>query len=188
MELFSYLTVYVSLILAIAVSRNLIGFAYLIEERQRVTWSWPFVVWGGFFVIVGAAEWWNLLDWREVTVFYFYDFLLMLVRPTLFFLLCALLFPRFADKGHLDLWSHLDRVRPWIFSFGGVYALMYLVDWGVQAQRLGDGILPKGDEIDWLLILAVAGLLFMGARIRSRHYGKFLPLAVIILFVGMFLS
>jgi hypothetical protein len=189
MERLSYLAVYVSLILAIAVSRNLIGLAYLIEQRDRVKWSWPFVAWGVGFVVVGALEWWNLLEWRTFEAIYVWDFLLMLLAPVLFFMMCALLFPSFRRSGEIDLWAQLDRVRPWFFSIGAAYTLRYLLVWSVIVHKSGVSLVDEAaGDLAWVAATLVASvLLAVGAFVRSRRYHEFLVLAMGLLMVVMFL-
>jgi len=188
MDVFSYLSVYVSLILALAVSRNLIGLATLIEQRARVTWSWPFLAWSCLFVILGALEWWSMLDWRGFTSYYVLEFFLMLVKPTLFFLMCALLFPRFPESGPIDLGQHYERVRPWVFSIGAGYALMYLAVSAVQTRKHGAAFFGETmTPSDWVLTFVTATVLTLAAATRSSRYHAVLPPLVLVLIVAMFL-
>ena len=138
MYLFSNLAVFVSLILAVAISRGLEGMAYLIGQRTRVTWNWVFITWGVFFIVACAAQWWDFIaNWRLSSSFSLYEFLFMLASPIVLFFLPAVLFHSFAQTGPIDLWAHFEGVRVWVYSLATVHVFLYVVSSAILAAKKG---------------------------------------------------
>ncbi len=184
-----HLLVYVSLILGIAVSRNLMGLAYLLVYKDRITFDWLFLSWGIFFVLVPAADWWDLLHWPPYDQVFIWDYFWLLVRPMVLFLICALLFTGLTDQHEINLHAHFQRVRPGLFTLGTIYTLLAVpgevgYEW-LRLPREPPG-LTYSDLIDIVLSVVIAALLAGGIFIHRRAYHVFLFPSVIVLFVGLF--
>lgn len=189
MSLPEHLLVYVSLILGIAVARNLAGLAHLLVYRERVKFDWIFLAWGIFFFFVPAADWWDLLHWPPFDYVFIWDYFWLLVRPMLLFLICAILFTGLADQDEVDLWEHFDRIRPWMFSLGAVYTLLSVLGENIyESARSGDSLaaISTSAKIDIGTSLIITALLIGGALTRNRIYHAFLFPTVIMLFVLLF--
>lgn len=189
MSLPEHLLVYVSLILGIAVARNLAGLAYLLVYRERVRFDWIFLAWGIFFFFVPAADWWDLLHWPPFDYIYIWDYFWLLVRPMLLFLICALLFTGLADQDEIDLKLHFERLRPWLFSLGAVYTMLSVLGENMyETFRSGETFdaIPKAATTDIVTSLLITVLLIAGALVRSRVFHALLFPATIVLFVLLF--
>jgi hypothetical protein len=189
MTLSEHLLVYVSLILGIAVSRNLAGLAHLLVYRDRVSFDWLFLAWGIFFIFVPAADWWDLMHWPPFKHVFIWDYFWLLVRPMILFLICALLFTGLHDQDEINLRAHFERVRPWLFSLGAVYTLLSVAgESAYERLRLSDSeeVLSHAAIVDIGTSLVIIALLVGGALVRRRAYHVFLFPAVIVLFVMLF--
>lgn len=189
MSLSEHLLVYVSLILGIAVARNLAGLAYLLVYRERVKFDWIFLAWGIFFFFVPAADWWDLMHWPPFERVFVWDYFWLLVRPMLLFLICALLFTGLADQQEVDLKKHFERLRPWLFSLGAVYTVLSVLgENAYEMLRSGEssGAFSDGAITDIITSLVISGLLITGAIVKNRAFHAFLFPAVIVLFVLLF--
>jgi len=187
MNLFAGFATFISLIEAIALSRILIGLAYLIEQKHRVTWSWVFVTWGIFFVIAITDQWWQLfVMWEGFSSFTIHEFWYLLISPVLFVFISALFFPRFPDTGHIDLWEHFNRVRPWCFTLGALYIITYIPEAAMVASKRGQPFTSELSLGEVASTITMAILFAVGAFVHSRKYHAFLPPAVILLFLGFY--
>ena len=191
MTLSEHLLVYVSLILGIAVARNLAGLAHLLVYRDRVIFDGVFLAWGIFFIFVPAADWWDLLHWPPFKTVFIWDYFWLLVRPMVLFLICALLFTGLheRDGGEIDLRAHFERVRPWLFSLGAVYTLLSVIgEAAYEWVRLpvSEEVFSDAAIVDISLSLVIIALLVAGALVRRRAYHVFLFPAVLVLFVMLF--
>jgi len=187
MDFFSNIAVYISLILAAAVTRNLSGLAYLVENRRRVTWEWSFVAWGLTFVFFFAAGWWNLVSgWRLLHAYSISQFFFVILQPLLAYVVVALWFPRFTPKGQIDLKAHLDQVRSWVYPVAAIYVLLYPVNEVILLASKGE---PVATGLDWpqvIATVAIAALVWAGAVVRRVQYDRFLVVAVTVLFVFIY--
>ncbi len=187
MDWFSGMAVFPGIILGLAVSRALTGLAFLVVNRGRVTWSWPPVAWGLFFIIVSANYWWTLLaNWGYLDNYTIYEFFYLLASPMALFFMAALLFQSLPPSGQIDLWGHFDRVRPWFFTLAGIHVVLYVVDGYFLARSTGTSFvstLPVGQLIITLVIAALVGA---GAFLRNRTFHRLLFPIVLILFVILY--
>jgi hypothetical protein len=187
MDFFSALVVYISIILAAAVTRVLSGLAFLVQERERVDWDWLVPAWGLFFVFAAAAEWWNLLSgWRLLPVYSIGQFLFLILQPLIGYFFVALFFPRFAPTGRIDLHSHVVHVRSWGYPLAACYVLIYIIDDALLRAAGGGSGLQEPDWPQTLTTGAAAGLILAGAFVRSSKYDRFLFIAVVLLMAFLY--
>ncbi len=188
MSLTEHLLVYVSLILGIAVSRNLAGLAHLMIHRDRVRFDGLFLAWGIFFIFVPAADWWDLMQWPPFDSVFIWDYFWLLVRPMLLFLICALLFGGLSVEGEIDLTAQFERVRPWLFSLGAVYTLLSVPGEAAYEWLRSEApyVISRSSIIDMTTAAVIATLLAVGAVVKNRAYHLFLFPSVIVLFSLLF--
>jgi len=190
MSLSEHLLVYVSLILGIAVARNLAGLAHLMVYRDRVRFDGIFLAWGIFFFFVPAADWWDLMHWPPFDYVYIWDYFWLLIRPMLLFLICALLFTGLSDQVEIDLRAHFERLRPWMFSLGAVYTLLSVVGENLyETLRAGEPFSAISDSarIDMGTSILITVLLIAGALTRNRVFHTLLFPVIILLFALLFI-
>jgi hypothetical protein len=187
MDFFSNLAVFVSLILAVAISRGLEGMAYLIGQRSRVTWNWVFITWGIFFVVACATQWWDFIaNWRLSPSFSLYEFLFMLASPIVLFFLPAVLFHSFPQAGPIDLWAHFEGVRAWVYTLAAVHVSLYVVSSAILAAKKGMPFFSEMPVAQLVATLAIAALLQAGAFVRRRPYDRSVVIVVVALFVILY--
>ena len=189
MSLPEHLLVYVSLILGIAVARNLVGLSQLLVYRDRVRPDGIFLAWAIFFIFVPAADWWDLLGWPDVDTVFIWDYFWLLVRPMVLFLVCSLLFTGLTDEPVIDLRARFERIRPALFTLGAVYTLLSVIGQAIYDWFRTGGANDLGDFallIDGSLSLLIAVLLGFGAVTSNRTYHAWLFPVVLGLFVALF--
>jgi len=167
MTLFEYITVAVSMVLALTVVRGLdaIGRVYSAEKRYSVHLTWfslklfePFIIWWSMWGLKGVANW------------NFFAFVMVVAGPTLLYLQMATLVPR--GMGAAGDWrSHFYRARRRFF----------LANIGVAVvgplQLLSTGTLAAG----WPLVIGSGSeilLSLIAMRSRSHTVQKVIVLIV----------
>jgi hypothetical protein len=187
MDWFSAIAVFPGIILGLAVSRTLTGLAYLVVNRSRVTWSWPVVAWGLFFIIASANYWWGFLrNWAYLESYNIYEFFYMLASPLTLFFIAALLFQSLPPSGQIDLWDHFDRVRPWVLTLGSIHVVLFVVDAYFVAKEGGWIFLSVLPVSQMVITLVIAALVGAGAFLGSKTFHRLLFPIVLVLFVILY--
>ena len=94
MDPFSYLSVLISIILALGMTRVLAGVGEMLQARSRRHIYWVHALWIANLFIYLVVAWWIFYRWRNQQQWTFYLFIFVLASPTILFLASLLLFPR----------------------------------------------------------------------------------------------
>src|ERR1700757_4598375 len=99
MGAFEYLSVLISIILALGMTRVLAGVGEMLQARSRRRIYWVHAVWIANLFIYLVMGWWIFYRWRSQQQWTFFLFVFVLISPTILFLAALILFPR---EGALD--------------------------------------------------------------------------------------
>jgi len=91
---FSYLSVLISIILALGMTRVLAGVGEMLQARSRRHIYWVHVVWVVNLFLFLVVAWWIFYRWRSQQPWTFLLFVFVLLSPTILYLASMLLFPR----------------------------------------------------------------------------------------------
>src|SRR5678809_365467 len=97
MGAFEYLSVLISIILALGMTRVLGGVGEMLQARSRHRIYWVHVIWIVNLFLYLVIAWWIFYRWRDQQPWNFYLFLFVLISPTILYLASLLLFPRERD-------------------------------------------------------------------------------------------
>jgi hypothetical protein len=97
MGAFEYLSVLISIILALGMTRVLAGVGEMLQARSRYRIYWVHVIWIVNLFLYLVIAWWIFYRWRDQQPWTFYLFLFVLISPTILYLASLLLFPREGD-------------------------------------------------------------------------------------------
>ena len=93
MDPFSYLSVLISIILALGMTQVLAGVGEMLQARARRRVYWVHVLWIVNLFLYMIIAWWIFYRWRNQQSWTFFLFLFVLISPTILFLVSLLLFP-----------------------------------------------------------------------------------------------
>lgn len=126
MSLFEFVTVMVSMILALTFSQLLMSVTYLVKQRSKVVPYAPYYIWLATLFLTLVNHWWSLWDLRDIDWDYL-AFLYTLAGPTLVYFAVGLLAQDRRVSGVIDLPERFEDVRRlfMLIQIGYVTALWF---------------------------------------------------------------
>lgn len=181
MESFEYLSVLVSIIVGLGLSHLLATVARLIQERDRVAFFVPTLIWMGLLFVLQVQIWWAAFEWQSAGSWTFFPFLLFLALPVGAYLLSVLLVPDLDALGTVDLKAGYFKNRRWFFGVLLLLPVLSLIHEQVQGGRVAWDL----DAFFRLGFLAVA-LLGLSVRDIRVHWALTVGFALtFLLYIGL---
>ena len=118
MGAFEYLSVLISIILALGMTRVLAGVGEMLQARMRPRIYWVHVVWIVNLFTYLVVAWWIFYRWRNQQEWSFYLFVFVLISPTILYLASILLFPR---EGSIE--ESVDYKTHYYANHGAFFAI-----------------------------------------------------------------
>src|SRR5438874_11994862 len=97
MDPFSYLSVLISIVLALGMTRVLQGLGEMLQARSHRRVYWVHALWVLNIFLFLVVAWWVFYRWRFEQNWTFFLFVFVLISPTILYLCSLLLFPREGD-------------------------------------------------------------------------------------------
>jgi len=165
MSRFEYLSVLVSIVLALGISEVLVCWARLIQHRQSVRFSWLHGYWTVFVLVLMVQFWWGYWNFRVLSEWTFLSLFLIVFETMLVVIASMLMTPGRSFEPGLDLEQlYFDNARP--FFLVGAVMLLSLS----SVDTLVLGIAPVSSE-NLIRVIAMVVLVLMSfARKREYHY------------------
>ena len=167
MDEFGYLSVLLSVILGLAVTQILKGFRGLLLSRARIQVYWPVIGWAVFVLLLCFQNWWSMFGMRYRHDWNFEQFVIVLLRTILIYMIAGLVFPDFFGDASVDLKESFYSHRRWFFFLG--FALVVV---SVCADLVLYGKLPSPTNLIFHGIFGVT--LLVGASTKTngitRHW------------------
>lgn len=183
MNKFDFLSVLVSIIVALGISHILTCTARLINRRGRVNFYPPTLIWMVSLFLLLVFIWWVSFYRREVEHWTFFGFLLYLLIPILVSVSGYLLVPEMELElePRFDLEKQYFHNRKWFFGIlGGLTAIAFLED----AVRMGA---PRLGDPNFSIRLVFIPLCIGGFGIRAKRAQIFIALmflATLLYYIG----
>src|SRR5581483_560656 len=133
MAAFEYLSVLISIILALGMTRVLAGVGEMLQARSRRRIYWVHLLWVINLFLYLVIAWWIFYRWRNQQPWTFYLFVFVLISPTVLYLASLLLFPRESDLDSAIVDSllkgvpHFLELGPIYFASGILYSTGFVV-------------------------------------------------------------
>ncbi|MGA2018831.1 MAG: hypothetical protein ABSH26_17975 [Opitutaceae bacterium] len=135
MNQFEFLSVFVSIIIALGISNILSSAMRLIRRRGRVRMHFPTLVWMAVLFLLQLFIWWLAFQRREWTNWTFFRFLLYLLMPILVSVPGYLLVPEIELEltPEYDLEAEFNHNRRWFFALLAAMGTVSFVESAVSA-------------------------------------------------------
>ncbi len=178
MSQFDFLSVLVSIIIALGLSHILASAAQLIRRRRRVQMHYTTLIWMAVLFLLLVQIWWVAFHRREIMHWSFFGFLLYLLIPTLVSVLGYLLVSEIELE--LEPEFNLEREyydnRRWFFGILGAVVVLSLVEDAVRSRTLS---LDLNSAIRFVFfLLSVAGF---GIQAKRAQFSIALTFLVVLL-------
>lgn len=169
---YEYLTVFISVVLGLAVVHLLSGIALLLDTRVRAKGDWVHGVWTANVFVTTILVWWFNFHLTEVVSWTLPFFLNLVAYSVVLYLMSGLLFPvRGAEV--TDFRVHFEANRSRFFMVCFAFQLVDLSDILLERQALGTPWSPI--QLTLLGVFSVAFL--MGIRTANRTFHGLLAIA-----------
>lgn len=170
MNPFEYLSVLISIVLALGMTRVLGGVGEMLQARSHRRVYWVHALWIVNLFIYLVVAWWIFYRWRNQQTWNFYLFVFVLISPTILYLASMLLFPREADIDvTADYKTHYYANHRAFFILFALFPLIDIVDSLLKGIphffQLGPPYMVSG-------VLFFAGML-TAAITRNERYHEF---------------
>lgn len=129
MDAFNYLSVLISIVLALGMTRVLAGVGEMLQARTRHRIYWVHVVWIVNLFLYLVVAWWIFYRWRNQQPWTFFLFVFVLISPTILYLASLLLFPREVELEHaVDYKAHFYANHRAFFILFSLFSPVDVVD------------------------------------------------------------
>ena len=179
MSAFEFVSVLLSIVVGLALTRVLSGVGRAMEIRRKIRFYWVQGVWTANVALLLVVFWWAVVfSHADMAAWLFPDFVLLLAYSVLIFLQAALILPSNLGEG-ADLEAHFFEVRPWFFT---LLALTTVAEFGDTVLHGGlDRVFDFGPDY-WVILVSGVTLSAFGARSANRRFHEFYSL---LFFLGM---
>ena len=162
MTVFEYLSVAVSIVLALGIGHVLGGLSMLARRWRYVSLYWVHLVWTVLILVLHVQIWWAYWDFSGDRSWNLARFAAMLAVPGMLYFLAHMIVPESTPENRLDLRAYFGEIRvPFFLALAVLWA--YLIVW--RAVAFGDPLfLPRRGPQAVLLLLALAGAAREGPR------------------------
>jgi hypothetical protein len=129
MGAFEYLSVLISIILALGMTRVLAGVGEMLQARSLRRLYWVHIIWIINLFLYLVVAWWIFYRWRNQQPWTFLLFVFVLISPTILYLASILLFPRESDADvFIDYKTHFYANHRAFFILFGLFTPVDIVD------------------------------------------------------------
>ncbi len=159
MDNFSYLSVFISIVLGLGITQLLSGFGRWVENRSSFPAYAPTIIWSAVLLLTHIQTWWSMYSLRLHTNWTFLQFFVVLLQPIILFLLSSLVLPSTASSVG-DLRRNYESQRKWFFGLLNVLLVV-----SVARDAVLNSALPSQYNIGF-------HLLFMGAFVTGMCFSR----------------
>jgi hypothetical protein len=177
MDAFSYLSVLLSIVLGLAVTQLLSGFAALVHARRRIRMYWPVPLQMVVTLLVAVQVWWSTFGLHNVRQWTFAKFLVVLAQSIAVYLMAAFITPELQGEAKIDLREAYFREARWYF--GSILAALAI---SLGKNLILSGSVQTGFDLAGHVAFAAVALSGLISR-RDAVHKLNAPLALMVLSV-----
>ena len=170
MSPFEYLSVLISIVLALGMTRVLAGVGEMLQARSHRRIYWVHIVWIVNLFLYLVVAWWIFYRWRSQQTWTFLLFVFVLISPTLLYLASMLLFPREgAVDESVNYKTHFYANHRAFFIVFGLFVPVDIIDTLLKGVP---HFLAQGPQYPISAALFLIGLT-IAAVTRNERYHRF---------------
>lgn len=172
MSAFEYLSVFVSIILGLAVVHLLGGVSLILDQRVTARLYWVHLIWVLNMFSLITWVWWGNWQLNDIEAFSPVHYLAMVLFSVTLYLMCGLLFP-VKGKEVEDFHEQFEMNRSRFFYLGQALVVAAALKGWVDRQ-----VLEEPDTVERAVALGSLAVLFgVAARTPARRYHAVLAVA-----------
>jgi hypothetical protein len=163
MSVIEYVSVFVSIVLGLAVAELGSGFLRLMRARQRVRWDWMSLALAVLMLLEILQFWWLSHDWYARTPeLRLIQFLPALVLFVLIYLMAAAVLPDEVPEQGLDLRQFYVDTSTYFWTLVLIMTVVLILIRGPAGAQSGDWLaIVRRQWINLVVLVAVTPLLFV---------------------------
>ena len=162
MSRFEYLSVLISIVIALGMSEIASTWSRLLRARARVDFYWLHSFWTVFMVLMMVQFWWGFWEFREVESWSFPGLVAVVTESLVLVLAAMALLPEPDQGGNIDLRSYYFAQCRVVFTLGALLLLLLTV---VDALVGGQPFLHLENAVRLpAIILTASAALFVNER------------------------
>ena len=172
MSAFEYLSVFISIILGLAVVHLLGGVSLILDRRVTARLFWVHMAWVLNMFSLITWVWWGNWQLNDIESFSQVHYVAMVLFAVVIYLMCGLLFPVKGNEVE-DFHEQFEMNRVRFFYLGEALIIAALLKGYVDRQ-----VLAEPDTLERALMLGTLALLFgIASRTKSQLFHGSLALA-----------
>jgi len=177
---FEYLSVFISIILGLAVVHLLGGVSLIIDQRVRARLDAIHLLWVMNMFTLITWVWWGNWQLNDVVAFSAVHYVAMVLFSVVVYLMCGLLFP-VRGKEVEDFYEQFEMNRSRFFYLGLALAIAAVLKGHVDRQ-----VLEEPDTVERTIALAVVACSFvLAAHTRQRVFHILLAVLFLLLLLRL---
>jgi hypothetical protein len=168
MDVFSYISIVPSIIIALGITRLLTGVGRILEQRQQVSTYWVHLLWALNVFLFMILNWWIIFRWQAEVEWNFFLFAFLLLTPTISFMLTVILFPDPFHK-NMDFKQNFNEDKRWFFALAAILPPLDFLDTALKGVP---HLLAQG-PIYFVTIPLITVLSVVAVKTENLNYHKF---------------
>jgi putative Mn2+ efflux pump MntP len=177
---FEYLSVFISIILGLAVVHLLGGVSLIIDQRVRARLDAIHLLWVMNMFTLITWVWWGNWQLNDVVAFSSVHYIAMVLFSVVVYLMCGLLFP-VRGKEVEDFHEQFEMNRSRFFYLGLALSVAALLKGHVDRQ-----VLEEPDTLERAIALGIVAASFvLAAHTRHRHFHTLLAVLFLLLLLRL---
>lgn len=180
MSVFEYLSVLVSIVLALGITHLISGLSAILRSERRVTLCALQLSWSLIVLAVQISVWWRYWELRTIERWGLFQFLSLLLLPVLLFLAARIIMPDVIRDDSYDLKAHYEQVRQ---EFFGTMFLALLASLFVRPLFFGDALVSVDHAPAALILLLIP---IAGRSANRRLHGAIVAAVAVVWTLSVF--
>ena len=164
---FEYVTILVSIILGLGITKILSALAELLYDFKRVRFFWVHIIWVLLILYIHVQEWFILYELKDYPSWKLPVFLFILLYPITLFLAANMLFPVIDKNEDVDLKTFFtSNYKPLYFFFLACIVLSLIFNVWLLEVKLNQ-------QIFLMILMLITSILLVQKKLSIRTHQVF---------------